>query len=74
MHVLYLIFSEGYAVSGGPELVRTDLSSEALRLTRMLHRLVPEDSGVAGLLANVTRKRSGSLACERFMRHPRGSR
>jgi RNA polymerase sigma factor (sigma-70 family) len=51
MHVLYLIFSEGYAVSGGPELVRTDLSGEALRLTRMLHRLAPEDAEVAGLLA-----------------------
>ncbi|EYF05564.1 RNA polymerase sigma factor [Chondromyces apiculatus] len=51
MHVLYLIFSEGYTASAGPELYRTDLSSEALRLTRMLHRLVPDDGEVAGLLA-----------------------
>jgi RNA polymerase sigma factor (sigma-70 family) len=51
MHVLYLIFSEGYASSSGPELIRSDLSSEALRLTRMLHRLVPDDAEVAGLLA-----------------------
>ena len=49
--VLYLIFSEGYAVSAGPELHRTDLSNEALRLTRMLLGLVPEDAEVAGLLA-----------------------
>jgi RNA polymerase sigma factor (sigma-70 family) len=51
MHVLYLIFSEGYASSSGPELIRSDLSSEALRLTRMLYRLVPDDAEVAGLLA-----------------------
>jgi len=50
-HVLYLVFSEGYAVSGGPELVRTDLSGETLRLCRMLHRLVPDEAEVAGLLA-----------------------
>ena len=50
-HVLYLIFSEGYAVSAGPELHRTDLSNEALRLTRMLLGLVPQDAEVAGLLA-----------------------
>jgi RNA polymerase sigma factor (sigma-70 family) len=51
MHVLYLIFSEGYASSSGPELIRSDLSSEALRMTRMLYRLVPDDAEVAGLLA-----------------------
>ncbi len=51
MHVLYLIFSEGYTASSGPEVHRSDLSSEALRLTRMLHRLVPDDCEVAGLLA-----------------------
>jgi RNA polymerase sigma factor (sigma-70 family) len=51
MHVLYLIFNEGYVASSGPELSRVDLSSEALRLTRLLRRLVPENAEVAGLLA-----------------------
>jgi RNA polymerase sigma factor (sigma-70 family) len=51
MHVLYLIFSEGYTASSGPALQRSDLAGEALRLTRMLHRLVPGDGEVAGLLA-----------------------
>ena len=51
MHVLYLMFSEGYAASSGQEIIRTDLSSEALRLTRLLRTLVPDDTEVAGLLA-----------------------
>jgi RNA polymerase sigma factor (sigma-70 family) len=51
MHVLYLIFSEGYTSSIGPDLHRTDLSSEAIRLTRILHHLVPNKGEVAGLLA-----------------------
>ncbi|GAA1528026.1 RNA polymerase sigma factor [Kribbella lupini] len=51
MHVLYLIFNEGYTASGGDQLARTDLSAEAIRLTRMLHRLLPDDHEVAGLLA-----------------------
>ena len=51
MHVLYLMFSEGYAASSGTDVVRTDLSGEALRLTRLLRRLVPEHTEVAGLLA-----------------------
>jgi RNA polymerase sigma factor (sigma-70 family) len=51
MHVLYLIFNEGYVASSGPELSRVDLSSEAMRLTRLLRRLLPNDAEVAGLLA-----------------------
>jgi RNA polymerase sigma factor (sigma-70 family) len=51
MHVLYLIFNEGYTASSGPELARADLTAEAIRLTRAVYRLLPEDSEVAGLLA-----------------------
>ena len=51
LHVLYLVFNEGYTTSAGPSLQRTDLTSEAIRLARMLHRLVPNDGEVAGLLA-----------------------
>lgn len=51
LHVLYLTFTEGYASSAGPQLQRIELAGEALRLTRALHRLVPEDSETAGLLA-----------------------
>src|SRR5437763_11532118 len=49
LHVLYLIFSEGYTSSGGPDLQRTDLSNEAIRLTRAVHHLLPNDEEVAGL-------------------------
>jgi RNA polymerase sigma factor (sigma-70 family) len=51
LHVLYLIFNEGYSSSIGPELLRLDLSREAIRLTRAVHQLLPEDGDVAGLLA-----------------------
>ncbi|HVV16216.1 MAG TPA: sigma-70 family RNA polymerase sigma factor [Polyangia bacterium] len=51
LHVVYLVFSEGYAASGGTELQRRDLAAEALRLGRMLHRLLPDRAEVAGLLA-----------------------
>jgi RNA polymerase sigma factor (sigma-70 family) len=51
LHVLYLIFNEGYTSSAGPELRRSDLSHEAMRLTRIVHSLQPEDTEVAGLLA-----------------------
>jgi len=51
LHVLYLIFNEGYTSSSGPELHRTDLSGEAIRLARAVHRLLPGDGEVAGLLA-----------------------
>jgi RNA polymerase sigma factor (sigma-70 family) len=51
MHVLYLIFNEGYTASSGDALHRTDLSGEAIRLTRLLHSLLPKDPEVMGLLA-----------------------
>ncbi|APR86424.1 RNA polymerase sigma-70 factor, ECF subfamily protein [Minicystis rosea] len=51
LHVLYLIFNEGYTSSSGPDLHRPDLSSEAIRLTRTVHALLPDDGDVAGLLA-----------------------
>jgi RNA polymerase sigma factor (sigma-70 family) len=51
LHVLYLMFSEGYATSVGEALQRTDLSSEAIRLARTLRGLLPGDGEVAGLLA-----------------------
>jgi predicted RNA polymerase sigma factor len=49
--VLYLLFNEGYTSSSGPDLLRVDLSGEAIRLARMLHRQAPEEPEVAGLLA-----------------------
>ncbi len=51
LHVLYLIFSEGYASSIGTQLQRLDLAREAIRLTRCARALLPEDAEVAGLLA-----------------------
>jgi RNA polymerase sigma factor (sigma-70 family) len=51
LHVLYLIFNEGYASSVGTELHRTDLANEAIRLTRAVHELLPDDAEVTGLLA-----------------------
>ena len=51
LHVLYLMFNEGYTSSEGSELQRTELADEAIRATRMVHRLLPEDGEVAGLLA-----------------------
>jgi predicted RNA polymerase sigma factor len=51
LHVLYLIFNEGYTSTAGHELHRTELSAEAIRLTRMVQRLLPDDAEVMGLLA-----------------------
>ena len=51
LHVLYLIFSEGYVASIGPQAQRLELSGEAIRLTRSLHHLLPNDGEVGGLLA-----------------------
>ncbi|MEU5786282.1 sigma-70 family RNA polymerase sigma factor [Micromonospora purpureochromogenes] len=51
LHVLYLIFNEGYTASSGADLHRAELTGEAIRLTRQLHRALPDDGEVAGLLA-----------------------
>ena len=51
VHVLYLIFNEGYTATSGTQLVRAELTAEAIRLARQLHRVVPANSEVAGLLA-----------------------
>jgi predicted RNA polymerase sigma factor len=51
LQVLYLVFNEGYATSSGPDLQRPDLTAEAIRLTRLLRRLLPGECEVAGLLA-----------------------
>ena len=51
LRVIYLIFTEGYAASTGEELLRADLTEEAIRLARILHRLLPAEPEVSGLLA-----------------------
>jgi RNA polymerase sigma factor (sigma-70 family) len=51
LHVLYLIFNEGYTSTSGSSLHRVELSAEAIRLARMVHRMLPGDGEVAGLLA-----------------------
>jgi predicted RNA polymerase sigma factor len=51
LHVLYLLFNEGYASSSGPDLAREDLSGEAIRLTRAVRDALPDEPEVGGLLA-----------------------
>jgi RNA polymerase sigma factor (sigma-70 family) len=51
LRVLYLIFNEGYASTAGTQLLRADLADEAIRLARILHAILPDDSEVTGLLA-----------------------
>jgi predicted RNA polymerase sigma factor len=51
LHVLYLIFNEGYTATSGPDLQRNELTGEAIRLTRAVLHLLPDDGEVAGLRA-----------------------
>jgi len=51
LHVLYLVFNEGYTASSGAALHRSDLTNEAVRLARLLHQLVPQEAEAAALLA-----------------------
>jgi RNA polymerase sigma factor (sigma-70 family) len=51
LHVLYLVFNEGYVGSAGAELVRVELSGEAIRLAKLLHAMQPDERETAGLLA-----------------------
>ena len=51
LHVLYLMFNEGYTASSGNDLQRPELTAEAIRIARDVGRRLPEDSEVAGLLA-----------------------
>ena len=51
LHVLYLIFNEGYTASAGPSLHRTNLTAEAIRLARLLRAILPDNGEIAGLLA-----------------------
>jgi RNA polymerase sigma factor (sigma-70 family) len=51
LHVLYLVFNEGYAATSGEALARDDLTADAIRLTRQLHARLPDEPEVTGLLA-----------------------
>lgn len=51
LHVLYLVFNEGYLATSGGDVHRAELTGEAIRLVRQVHRLLPDDAEVAGLLA-----------------------
>jgi RNA polymerase sigma-70 factor, ECF subfamily len=49
--VIYLVFTEGYVATSGADLMRPDLAAEAIRLGRLLDRLLPDRTGIKGLLA-----------------------
>jgi RNA polymerase sigma-70 factor (ECF subfamily) len=61
LHVIYLVFNEGYSASSGAEVTRTDLTAEAIRLARLVQELLPHPD-VAGLLALMLLQDSRSLA------------
>src|SRR6188768_3041548 len=50
-HVLYLVFTEGHTATTGGHLTAPSLGAEAIRLAHELHRLLPDDGEVSGLLA-----------------------
>ncbi|MGW6508716.1 RNA polymerase sigma factor, partial [Streptomyces niveus] len=54
LHVLYLIFNEGYTATSGPELRRGELTGEAIRLTRTVRRLLPTDDGDSSMTGETT--------------------
>jgi RNA polymerase sigma-70 factor (ECF subfamily) len=62
--VVYLVFNEGYAASGGEQLIHADLCEDAIWLGRLLHRLLPEDTETAGLLALMLLHHSRAAARE----------
>ena len=74
LHVLYLIFNEGYTASSGAHVNRTDLTAEAIRLTRAVHRVRPGDGEVQGLLALMllteARRLAGSTRSASWCRWP----
>ncbi|HEY6886178.1 MAG TPA: sigma-70 family RNA polymerase sigma factor, partial [Solirubrobacter sp.] len=65
LHVLYLIFNEGYTATSGERLQRRELAHEAIRLTRMTRALLPDDGEVAGLLALMLLTQARSAARDR---------
>jgi RNA polymerase sigma factor (sigma-70 family) len=65
LHVLYLMFNEGYTATSGERLQRRELASEAIRLTRKTHALLPDDGEVSGLLALMLLTQARSAARER---------
>src|SRR5439155_25112841 len=70
LHVLYLIFNEGYTASSGSALHRVALTAEAIRLTRQLHALLPADGEAAGLLSPTLLTDAGRPARTRPARAP----
>ncbi|HEY4422124.1 MAG TPA: DUF6596 domain-containing protein [Pseudonocardia sp.] len=66
LHVLYLVFNEGYTATSGPDLQRPELTREAIRLARRLLRVLPGEGEVAGLLALMLITEARRFARTRF--------